>query len=761
MHFIGNRAIILGHGEAEIQLVYTPGYSTLSVFLPIIGLSIAFSAAEYPSKSPILHWCLLTCTGVFAGLSIVGMHYIGNFGASTYVLQYKPPYLAASIIIAIGDCWLVLVLFYTLREKWISDWRKRGLCAALLAGGVSAMHFTASTNCIYILKSYSSRSALRSRNVQVIVAGILCGAGAIIFLGVLFFTRHRQRVLKRSSQKVMLACALFDRDGRILVTTEGVLPSREITDKFHHRTFEEEFDKAHPVFHWIFRVTRNWSGVTELIPKMKSHLAAFKEGDESDSPISSSRSSAVYDPETYSDYSVLFRERFCTAASSLAASLHLTLEKIGVLYDDILDTGTLKVEENRRYTLHNGRSVTDVESAFRVNAFGKGQLLFLTRRLQADEADSLLNAGFRFASVQQVGRFIAETLQIPFSTLDLHMTSLKHYVDHLSTSEKTGTWLGCFALIPKPHSSGFDVAVKRGEQDQLPDVQLLPDEPLPWQVKFLQLLDQKTSSGCITFLEDSDHKHTTRTPQEQQFAMMVLQALIRLSQQVPTQWWLKARFHGTPVNAYYSQPLRKRAPVTVMFSLVACADLHMSIESCCGIVRIPLSFLRVRHQCHAASPNNQALARDIHQEFGPLLARRTQARGTDKSRPVSMIAQDSSTNKLTGSTSRRLSTTRTSSDGNSEDSSDAYELVNSPSRRSSEVSEVEVSEGRHDMAWGGILRTDSTVVNSDSKSDSSVIGGGIGFGVGRKVAVSTSKPEETFVDELLVVARGMISSKLI
>ncbi|KAI7567699.1 hypothetical protein KC319_g20380, partial [Hortaea werneckii] len=31
MHFIGNRAIILGAGEARIQLVYNAGYTTLSV----------------------------------------------------------------------------------------------------------------------------------------------------------------------------------------------------------------------------------------------------------------------------------------------------------------------------------------------------------------------------------------------------------------------------------------------------------------------------------------------------------------------------------------------------------------------------------------------------------------------------------------------------------------------------------------------------------------------------------------------------------
>ncbi|KAK0901885.1 hypothetical protein LTR57_019945 [Friedmanniomyces endolithicus] len=86
MHFIGNRAIVLANGDSRMQLVYNSGYTTLSVFLPIIGLTLAFSAAEYPSKSKVLHWCALICTGTFAGLSVVGMHYIGNFGISNYTL---------------------------------------------------------------------------------------------------------------------------------------------------------------------------------------------------------------------------------------------------------------------------------------------------------------------------------------------------------------------------------------------------------------------------------------------------------------------------------------------------------------------------------------------------------------------------------------------------------------------------------------------------------------------------------------------------
>ena len=37
------------------------------------------------------------------------------------------------------------------------------------------------------------------------------------------------------AQQVVLACAIFDMDGKLMVTPEGVLPSRKITDSFTER----------------------------------------------------------------------------------------------------------------------------------------------------------------------------------------------------------------------------------------------------------------------------------------------------------------------------------------------------------------------------------------------------------------------------------------------------------------------------------------------------------------------------------------------
>ena len=95
-----NRAITLGDGRDSLQLVYAPGFTILSVFLPVIGLTAAFAAAEYRTAKPLHHWLALSITGIIAGLSIVGMHYIGNLGISNYKLKYNPRFLAAAFVIA-------------------------------------------------------------------------------------------------------------------------------------------------------------------------------------------------------------------------------------------------------------------------------------------------------------------------------------------------------------------------------------------------------------------------------------------------------------------------------------------------------------------------------------------------------------------------------------------------------------------------------------------------------------------------------------
>lgn len=74
MHFIGNRAIILGDGEAEIQLYYSPTFTAVSFVMPVIVLFCGFVIADRfykGNKNAATRFCSLLGCSVCAGASIV------------------------------------------------------------------------------------------------------------------------------------------------------------------------------------------------------------------------------------------------------------------------------------------------------------------------------------------------------------------------------------------------------------------------------------------------------------------------------------------------------------------------------------------------------------------------------------------------------------------------------------------------------------------------------------------------------------------
>ena len=42
---------------------------------------------------------------------------------------------------------------------------------------------------------------------------------------------------------------------------------------YSFQSSKEKFDTNHPLFHWMFRASRNWSGIQPLIDGMAHHLS--------------------------------------------------------------------------------------------------------------------------------------------------------------------------------------------------------------------------------------------------------------------------------------------------------------------------------------------------------------------------------------------------------------------------------------------------------------------------------------------------------
>ena len=142
MHFLGNRAIILGDGNNVFQIVYSSGYTALSFFVPVLVLLGAFFSLGTDEKAGKVR---VIAAGTLAGLAVCGMHYVGQLGIYNFQCEYSIGHVIGSVIVAIFAANIALSIFFVLHSIFASSWLQRASVAAILAGAVSAMHWTAST----------------------------------------------------------------------------------------------------------------------------------------------------------------------------------------------------------------------------------------------------------------------------------------------------------------------------------------------------------------------------------------------------------------------------------------------------------------------------------------------------------------------------------------------------------------------------------------------------------------------------------------
>src|SRR6187402_3990169 len=124
MHFIGNRALILGNGHSQIQIAYSSGFTALSFFLPVIVLFLAFWAVGSNEQVSIIR---VTLGGTLAGFGICGMHYLGQAGITNYDCVYNVAYVVGAGIIAVSASVGALVGFFIFRSAWNTSWWKRAI----------------------------------------------------------------------------------------------------------------------------------------------------------------------------------------------------------------------------------------------------------------------------------------------------------------------------------------------------------------------------------------------------------------------------------------------------------------------------------------------------------------------------------------------------------------------------------------------------------------------------------------------------------
>lgn len=368
------------------------------------------------------------------------------------------------------------------------------------------------------------------------------------------------------------------------------------------------------MFGWIFRASRSWRCVADLIPGIQTHLRrtiptnSRRQSDTTESRVSSSVSTA--------DYSTLFRELFCVAAKDLADQIQKPLEDMGVLYGGIMNTGTLShtAKLKIRGLRLRDNALDAAERGESPISLGRGQLLFVVRQADRLESSQLQAVGHRFATIPNVIDTLARSMEVTREEILPWLVNMRaectdeHFLD-------PGVHLACFALRPMFHR-GFDVLVRKDASNMLPTTFLTGSKLEQWQLDMLEGMNDLTVATCCELLRAramlvDERKH--------KFAGELLEGIIQLSEAINNPFFMEARLAARPLRAPCATRQQDQALNEVFlinFRVIADAHQHTSLNQRYGFT--PLKFFLCQQHAYKGCPDNHIFARRTYREFAAI-----------------------------------------------------------------------------------------------------------------------------------------------
>jgi hypothetical protein len=445
---------------------------------------------------------------------------------------------------------------------------------------------------------------------------------------------YKKRLSRSQAKQLVLACAYFDDHGRIMVSPEGSLPCVKITDHYVEKTFgEDELNRTHPSFVWVFKASRNWVALKDLIPSMKEDL-------ESDPKSRKYYPGRTLPSDTASissneDFSGMFKKLFCVAALSLANSLHEPLETLGLLFEEPLETGTLNKNSfshlNPVQRLSKAKQA-DVETTSIVPALtGRGQYLFVDRRLGKSEVDKYGARGYRFATPKQISESLASSMQIPQDVMLNRLERMRMF----SSKENllpAGVHLACFFVRPSVQRS-FDVLVPTKTQGHLPHISFSFTQSTLRDMDILQSFNEWTVGEILKeLIHQSGASHS-----EQPFRWGLYKAFSQLVELIgDPAIMMEARFSSKQISAPCRQSNDGTATSTCTIYSVRVMATVEARSPRPELTYVPLSFFSAQQQLEASPWSHDIFAKQAHLEFAYLGRSKSLLASKDDSRKQSV-----------------------------------------------------------------------------------------------------------------------------
>ncbi|MET0332617.1 MAG: MHYT domain-containing protein [Dyella sp.] len=185
MHFIGMLAF-----DSGMPMAYDIGLTVLSALVAVAACSVGLGVAS----SGTFTWRRALHGGIYMGVGVAGMHYLGMAAMRmSAMLSYQPVLVAGSVLIAIGASVVALWLAFTLRGF------VQMIGSALVMGvAVCGMHYTgmAAVRLVPVaaLPGQDVTQALPAHDLGMVIFAVV----SLLLLLTLLLHRLRLRLLQRA-----------------------------------------------------------------------------------------------------------------------------------------------------------------------------------------------------------------------------------------------------------------------------------------------------------------------------------------------------------------------------------------------------------------------------------------------------------------------------------------------------------------------------------------------------------------------------------
>lgn len=376
------------------------------------------------------------------------------------------------------------------------------------------------------------------------------------------------------------------------------------------------FSVAHPVFIWIYRTTCNWAAVLDLIPEMRTHLRQTgiilnRVGSHVEDKLLKDTGTPI------DDYLIVFRELFCVAAANLAGDLGQPIQEIGMLYDDIITTGLKDGRESKgKRKGSKATSSGDIERQADGFSLGKGQILFLVKKVDRHEAEDLTAAGFRFGPLEKVVPIIADGLLVGPNDISLRLDMMREYASGYHILDK-GIHLALFA-IRASMATGFDVLARKDVKNLLPTVKLPYVSLESWQLEYLKQMEKMSVAQCIKHLHKASMPSNPSTS-IREFAKVFGTTLEGLRDEIDDFFFNDAILITDLVPAPCRGETDDSPPGTcqlIVFRIIV--PIHSRAPGT-NLAFTPMSLFVAQQQIYRNSHEHELFSQKTHREFAPIV----------------------------------------------------------------------------------------------------------------------------------------------